>query len=215
MDYIERNLGKGEQVILRAKINPFGIIAPILWGALVEFLWAFFSAKIYEVLGGMFSSSTGAGVTASALIPALDGAEQAVGETVDQTLRIVRKVINVVVQIFALFPFLKRFLILITTKLAVTNKRVIGKVGILSIKTIDFHIDKVDNIKYNAKFFGNLFRYYTITVASTSGEHFDVQYVFNALQFKNTVNEAIEAHAEQARKAQAAEIAAAMGKPQI
>ena len=85
-----------------------------------------------------------------------------------------------------------------------------GKVGILKVDTIDFPIEKVDNVTYNANIAGNIFKYYTVVVAGTSGDKKTVKTVANALNFKNAVNEAIERHAEEAIKAQASEIAATM-----
>lgn len=85
-----------------------------------------------------------------------------------------------------------------------------GKAGILKVDTIDFPIEKVDNVTYNANIAGNIFKYYTVVVTGTSGDKKTAKMVANALNFKNAVNEAIERHAEEARKAQASEIAAAM-----
>ena len=113
-------------------------------------------------------------------------------------------------------PLIKQLLINVTTHLAITNKRIVGKVGILRVDTIDFPIEKVDNVTYNAGIFGNLFKYYTLQITGTSGDKKELKMVANAQAFKNAVSEAIERHAEEARKAQAAEIAAAMGnKPQM
>ena len=73
-------------------------------------------------------------------------------------------------------------------------------------------IDKIDNVSYNASFFGNIFKYATVQIGSVSGEKKQIGAIGNARDFKNSVTDAIEKHAEEARKAQAAEIAAAMGR---
>ena len=41
--------------------------------------------------------------------------------------------------------------------LVVTNKRVVGKVGVFKIHTLDHHIDKVDNVSFKAGLFMILF----------------------------------------------------------
>ena len=105
-----------------------------------------------------------------------------------------KAIVTAVFQLAAFGPLTVRILVLLMTKLLITNKRVVGKAGILIVDTIA----------------GNIFKYYTVVVAGTSGDKKTVKTVANALDFKNAVNEAIERHAEEARKAQASEIAAAM-----
>jgi uncharacterized membrane protein YdbT with pleckstrin-like domain len=114
--------------------------------------------------------------------------------------------------VFCAIPFIKQALINATTHLAVTNKRVVGKVGILKVDTIDYPVDKIDNVSYNASFFGNIFKFATVQIGSVSGEKKKIGAIGNAQEFKNKVTDAIEEHAAEARAAQAREIAAAMGK---
>lgn len=185
MDYVERNLGKDEQIVLRAKINWLALLVPII------------GAVAWEVI----------------MVFARRWAENMVFNSDDADS--LKTGVTILCQLFAFLPVLARFLVLVTTKLVITNKRVVGKVGILKVDTIDFPIEKIDNVTYNAGVFGNLFKYYTLVVTGTSGDKKTVKMVANALKFKNAINEAIEAHAEEARKAQASEIAAAMNnRPQ-
>lgn len=117
-------------------------------------------------------------------------------------------------------PTLIKFLRWLTMDLALTNKRVIGKMGILSINALDFHIDKVDHVQIKAGVWGKLFHFYSLKVVSVGGANQgserggNSQFIAikNAPEFKNAVTEAIEQHSEEARRAQAEEIARAMGK---
>lgn len=103
--------------------------------------------------------------------------------------------------------------------LVVTDKRILGKVGILSIATLDYPIEKVDNISLKAGVLGNFFKYYALSIqtagtsdATSKGIKFDG--IENAVEFKNVVVAAIEQHAEDARRLQAEEIAKAMASKQ-
>ena len=46
MDYVQRNLGKNEKIVLRAKINWVALLVPILWSVLVEIGWKMLKKKL-------------------------------------------------------------------------------------------------------------------------------------------------------------------------
>lgn len=181
MNYVERNLGKGERIVLDAKISWLTLVPKVLWAVIVFVGLIVLNAKL-------FASAADVEEAASFIL-----------------------FIKIALSVIALLPLVLQLLVNFTTKLAVTNKRVVGKVGIVRISTIDYHIDKVDNVAYNAGLWGNLLKYYTVTITGTSGEKVSIKAISNALKFKSAITEAVEKHAEEARKAQAAEIAAAMG----
>lgn len=117
-----------------------------------------------------------------------------------------------------LLPFLVRLCRFYSFTLALTNKRVVGKAGILRIHSMDYPIDKIDHVEIKAGIFGNLFKYAELSVMSVGSA--DMHYsktrkmfvgIRNAQEFKDAVTEAVERHAAEARKAQAEEIARAMG----
>lgn len=180
MNYVERNLGKGERIVLDAKISWLTLVPKVIWAVIVFVGLIILNTKVL--------------------------AEVSAEEAASLIL-----FVKIALSVIALLPLILQLLVNFTTKLAVTNKRVIGKTGILRIATIDYHIDKVDNVAYNAGLWGNLLKYYTVTLTGTSGEKVSIKAIANALKFKSAVTEAVEKHAEEARKAQAAEIAAAMG----
>lgn len=115
-------------------------------------------------------------------------------------------------------PLIKTFCNWFSIALCITNKRVIGKKGVLSIHTMDYMISKVDNICIEAGIIGNIFKYHTVIVRG-GGEIEDRHKnknkfigISNAREFKNILTEAIEQHAANARKDQAMEIAQAMAQ---
>ena len=100
---------------------------------------------------------------------------------------------------------------LYSVALATTNKRVVGKIGILQRKTLDYPIEKVDNVTVHATLLGRLFHFSTVEVTGSNDKdalHFIG--IKNANEFKNSLIDAIEKAKEEARRAQAEEIARAM-----
>lgn len=120
--------------------------------------------------------------------------------------------IGVIWIILYLLAGLIYFLIIKHTCLALTNKRLIGKTGLFSIQSTDVLIEKIDNVTISAGFFGKLFHFYTVKIESTSTAIGIYKNIYNGPEFKNAVIDAIDNRAEELRKAQAAELAAAMNK---
>lgn len=98
-----------------------------------------------------------------------------------------------------------------STKLAITNRRIIGKQGVFGSYSLDYPIEKIDSVSVNIPFFGKLFHYGDIEIKSTNAEIGLVfEGVTNANEFRNALTAAIARNADEARKAQANEIANAM-----
>ena len=185
-NYVDNNLTKGETVVLKAQKNPLCLIGPIL--AFVIFL------------------------VLAIVVPIL--VEAALGEEI---VTLILKIFFGIMCFATGLEFIRALIRYVSMDLAITNKRVVGKVGALKITSIDVPISKIDNVQIKATALGNLFKFYSLNIRSASGEASNSSRekfigIKNAQEFKNTVTEAIERHAEEARKEQAAEIARAMGK---
>ena len=180
MNYVDKNLLGDEKVVMKAKIS-FLYLLPKLFFLIVAIV---------------------AGIVLKVAV--MENLADELGNDVVAYLPLI------VLGIPALFGFLNRILIILTTHLVITNKRLLGKTGVLKIATMDIMIEKIDNVAYAANFWGNLFHYYDLKVTSASG-----QWIFhgvsNAMPFKNSITAAIEQHADEQQKAQAAAIAQAMG----
>ncbi len=192
--YVENNLGRGEEIVLKAKKSFWCVVPQIVWFVLMVVL--FFVLK--NVLSEPREPEN---LEELALVMA---GETLVSPIVDYLWILI---------IVGLIPLIIRLIVLWGMNLAVTNKRVIGKIGVLKIQALDYHIEKVDNVSLKAGFLGNLFHYHTVVVKG-GGDNAEIKFIgiSNANQFKNAINEAIEKHADEARKQQAAEIAKAMGR---
>ena len=180
--YVENNLQNGEEIVLKAKINIIAAIGNIITAVIMLVL-----AIVVFVMG-----------------PKLVDAEE---------MGMVSAVIGIALILIGVIPLVMKIIDLYCTNIAVTNKRVIGKTGIIRVKSIDLHIEKVDTVKVETSFWGRLLKFYCISIKGTGdGEPIAFHGVTNGNEFKNAVNATIERHADEARKAQAAEIAAAMAK---
>lgn len=104
------------------------------------------------------------------------------------------------------YNLLKHF----SRELAVTNKRVIGKSGILGLKSFDYPIEKVGNVSVEANVLGRIFHYYTISVSSTDIRSNNIDCICNANEIKNVIISALNQHKEEESIRQAELIAQAM-----
>lgn len=185
MNYVEKSLRRDEQVVTKAKISFWWLFPSIL------------RAAVLIALGVVLKSVLGKG----------DSAINKVGGTYNLS-NLGTYLMFALCGVAALIIIWK-IIIILTTHLVITNKRVLGKQGVISIKTMDVPIEKVDNISYEGGVLGNIFHYYKTSIKSTSSE-FDFKGISNAQEFKNRLMDAIDNRASDLRKAQAAELAAAM-----
>lgn len=98
---------------------------------------------------------------------------------------------------------------LLTTQLAITDKRVIGKTGFIKTSVMDTPLDKITNIVVTTGFWGKIFKYGNIRITTISGD-----YVFNGLAdpegFKTTLQQQMDFSEESKMDMHAGKIAAAM-----
>ncbi len=111
--------------------------------------------------------------------------------------------------VIGVLPMIVRVLWLALAALVITDRRVIGKVGIIKKESIDMPIHKVDNVSVKTSFVGRLLGYSTITIMSASGKT-QFKLIGKADKFKNQITNAIEQAAEKARIEQAKAMAQAI-----
>jgi uncharacterized membrane protein YdbT with pleckstrin-like domain len=86
-----------------------------------------------------------------------------------------------------------RFLVFQSTELAVTNRRVLAKSGIVRRHCIDVQNSKVEGLTYNQGLIGRLFGYGSIFVRGTGIGMVPIPYVAAPEAFKRDVSIAINA----------------------
>jgi uncharacterized membrane protein YdbT with pleckstrin-like domain len=80
-----------------------------------------------------------------------------------------------------------------TSEFAVTNRRVVIKVGLVSRKTVELNLEKVESIGVEQTILGRILGYGTIVVVGTGGTKEPFRGIADPMGFRRAVNEATEA----------------------
>ncbi len=80
-----------------------------------------------------------------------------------------------------------------TSEFAVTNRRVVIKVGLVSRKTVELNLEKVESIGVEQTILGRILGYGTIVVVGTGGTKEPFLRIADPMGFRRAVNEATEA----------------------
>ena len=88
-----------------------------------------------------------------------------------------------------LFMILGAWIRSFSTELAVTNKRVIIKTGLLSRRTLEMNLAKIENIAVDQSIMGRIFGYGSITVIGTGGTKEPFHKIANPLDFRRAVQD--------------------------
>lgn len=94
-------------------------------------------------------------------------------------------------------------------ELAVTNKRVVGKVGVANTKSLDSPLNKIQNVSVTQKLFGKIFNYGTVEVHTAAGKY-EFGAIKNAESFKGVLMAQIDQFEEDRLSQQASQMAQAM-----
>ena len=94
----------------------------------------------------------------------------------------------VVVLFVGIIHALAQHIARVTTEMAVTNKRVITKKGLISRRTVEMNIGKVENIAVDQGLIGRLMNFGTVTVVGTGGTREPFNWVLAPLEFRRAVH---------------------------
>jgi Bacterial PH domain len=78
------------------------------------------------------------------------------------------------------------------TEMAVTNRRVVVKTGLVTRKTIEMLLNKIESIEVNESGMGRVLGYGSITLIGTGGTSEPFQLMAKPLEFRNQVQQQIE-----------------------
>jgi hypothetical protein len=163
LSYVESNLVPGEVVIYQTRLHWIVMLGHIVVGCLLLALPG--ALLLYYAL-----SQAGLGATTLHLMESAGGALLVAG------------------MIAILMGMLRRN----ATEMAVTNRRVVIKMGLTSRKTIEMLLNKVESIEVSETTLGRLFGYGAIVVIGTGGTSEPFRNVAHPLEFRGQVQQQIE-----------------------
>lgn len=76
-----------------------------------------------------------------------------------------------------------------TSEFAITNKRVIIKVGFISRRTLEMNLNKIESVNVDQSFWGRIFGYGTLVVIGTGGTREPFQAISNPMAFRRKFQE--------------------------
>lgn len=94
-------------------------------------------------------------------------------------------------------------------ELALTDKKIIGKYGVVKIKKINMPIEYVTEVSVEQNWFEKKFGYGTIIISTLSG-NYNFDYIKSAYSFKSAVMEQLDIAEEEKLRKQAEQLAGAM-----
>ena len=158
MGYVEDNLLQDEKILARAKIHWVILIYPIIF-----LLIGIFFAMIFHV-----SSPNGVPSNTDTIITSL--------------------ICIWSWPIIGLITIIIAILIYLTTEFALTNKRVIAKVGILNQHSLEIMNNKIESIGVSRTILGRILNYGTITVVGSGGTKQSFKNIAKPMELRQKIN---------------------------
>ncbi len=95
-----------------------------------------------------------------------------------------------------LYFLVKAWLVYRTTELAITNKRIISKAGIISRAVMELRLDKIESIQVEQGLLGRMLNFGSIMIAGTGGDKTPIESIAEPLLFQKYFMSAVDAGAK-------------------
>ncbi len=162
MSYVEKHLIDGEAVVYTTRLHWIVLVVPVLVGVIL-------GVSGVALLG---YSSAGAGSKSGLSTPMTAGGA----------------ILLLAAAIFILRGLLKRN----ATEMAVTNKRILVKVGVATRRTVEMLLSRVESIGVEESVAGRILGYGTVIVRGTGGTPEAFDKIAHPLEFRTQVQQQIE-----------------------
>jgi uncharacterized membrane protein YdbT with pleckstrin-like domain len=101
--------------------------------------------------------------------------------------------------LFAVWRLADRLLLYLTSEFAVTSKRVLGKTGLVRLKTTDIVLAKVEAIRLNQSILGRICNFGDVLVTGTGGTEEVLSYIPDPITFSKCIQQQL-AEVEEGRQ---------------
>lgn len=93
--------------------------------------------------------------------------------------------------ILGLYFIVPSILLVLTTELALTNKRIVAKFGFIKRESIEVRLEKVESVNFDQGIFGRIFDFGYIFI-NGAGNYAPIPAIAKPLEFKKEVNDYLE-----------------------
>jgi len=162
MGYINKNLLPEEKILFVGSITPAIFLAPVA----VSILFVMLYIKTIEVL----SQST----LTSAFLGGLF------------------LILSFMLLFAAIVLLIRCFIVIWTFEFAITNKRIIKKVGLIRRNTKEIILSKVESISIDQNILGRILGFGTIVITGTGGTQNYVKSIVDPVKIRNLINKVLE-----------------------
>ncbi|ABF41095.1 conserved hypothetical membrane protein [Candidatus Koribacter versatilis Ellin345] len=163
MAYIDKNLVPGEQVVYKTRLHWIVIFWSLLF-------------------------SLGLGIAGIWLLAGTPGLAAASAATAPSAYRIGGGALVVVALVLFLIALIRRN----SVEMAVTNRRVTVKVGLLSRRTQEMLLGRIESIGVDQTVAGRMLNYGTVTIRGTGGTADPFHNIYHPLEFRHYVQDQLE-----------------------
>ena len=80
-----------------------------------------------------------------------------------------------------------------STELAVTNRRVIAKSGLIARRTVEMNLAKIESVRVEQTVMGRLFGYGSLVVTGTGATMDPIRYIADPIRFRQAIQAATDA----------------------
>jgi len=96
-------------------------------------------------------------------------------------------IVGIICLVISAFTFLPEWLHRMTTEIAITDRRVILKTGILRTRSIEMNMDKVESIDVDQSVFGRIFNFGTVLIRGTGASLEPLDKIENPLKLRSQI----------------------------
>jgi uncharacterized membrane protein YdbT with pleckstrin-like domain len=172
--YVEQSLSSGERVILKARLH---------WGMFISPIWGIMVAMFFIVVGAIL---LGFPHLLEDILPSSISPDDY--EIMFYSIVIGVEVGGLLSLFIAFLRLLNRISTFISTEFAVTNKRVIGKSGMLRRRSLEIMLSKIESVSVDEPFWGRILNFGTIVVKGSGGTSQPFHFISDAMALRLQIN---------------------------